>query len=89
MGAHMPIDHSGNADVLDAFKRALKKLGVDRRSPEALVVAEHLTTFAKADARDTARLCDLTVQAVWIEWTGRGYKKAAALGAEGRNESRC
>jgi len=24
-------------------------------------------TFAKADVRDTARLCALTVQAVWIE----------------------
>ena len=76
----MPIDHSGNADVLDAFKCALKKLGVDRMSPEALVVAEHLMIFAKADVRDTARLCDLTVQAVWIEWHGRGHQKARALG---------
>jgi hypothetical protein len=76
----MSIDHNGKADVLDAFERALKKLGVDRRSSEALVVAEHLMTFAKADVRDTARLCDLTVQAVWIEWHGRGHQKARALG---------
>jgi len=76
----MPIDHSGNADVLDAFERALKKLGVDRRSPEALVVAEHLMTFVKADVRDAARLCDLTAQAVWIEWHGGGHQKARALG---------
>jgi hypothetical protein len=76
----MPIDHSGNADVLDAFEGALKKLVVDRRHPEALVVAKHLISIAKTGAHDPARLCDLTVQAVWVEWHGRGYHKARVLG---------
>jgi hypothetical protein len=75
-----PIDHSGDADVLGAFERALKNLGVDRRSPEALVVAERLVSFAKTGVCDTARLCDLTVQAIWIEWHARGHEKARAIG---------
>jgi hypothetical protein len=44
----MPIDYSGNADILDAFEGALKELMVERKHPEALVIAEHIMTFAKA-----------------------------------------
>jgi hypothetical protein len=76
----MPIDHSGNADILKAFEGALKRLVVDRRSPEALAVAERLMTLAKTGVRDPTRLCDLTVQAVWIDWHGREHHKAQALG---------
>jgi hypothetical protein len=76
----MPIDHSGNADILEAFKGALKKLVVDRKSPEALVVAERLMTLAKAGVHDPMRLRDLTVQAVWIDWHGREHPKARVLG---------
>ena len=75
----MPIDHSGNA-ILDAFEGALKKLVVDRRSPDALVVAERLMTLAKSGVRDPMRLRDLTVRAVWIDWHGREHRKARALG---------
>jgi hypothetical protein len=70
----MPINYSVNdslgtdANILvDAFGGALKKLVVDRRDPEALVVAKHLISIAKAGERDPARLRDLTVQAVRIE----------------------
>jgi len=76
----MPIDYSGNADILKAFEGALKKLVVDRRSPEALVVAERLMTLAEAGVCDPVRLRDLTVQAVWIDWHGRDHHKAQALG---------
>jgi hypothetical protein len=71
---HMPIDHSGNgylagdADILvEAFKGALKKLVVDRTNPEALVVAKHMISFAKAGERSPVRLRDLTVEAILIE----------------------
>jgi hypothetical protein len=70
----MPINYSVNdylateADILvDAFDGALKKLAVDRRDPEALVVAKHLISIAKAGERDPVRLRDLAVQAVRIE----------------------
>jgi hypothetical protein len=63
----MPIDYSGNADILHAFKSALKKLMVDRKTPEALVVAKHIITFAKAGEHDPERLCDFTVEALRIE----------------------
>jgi hypothetical protein len=51
----MPIDHSGNgylatdAGILvDAFEGALKALRLaDRNDPAALVVANHIITFAK------------------------------------------
>jgi len=76
----MGIDHGGNADILRAFEGALKRLVVDRRSPEALVVAERLITLAKEGVRDPAQLRDLTVQAVWIDWHGREHRKARALG---------
>jgi hypothetical protein len=72
-GGPMPItrindDLATDADILvDAFGGALKKLVVDRRDPEALVVAKHLIFIAKAGERDPARLRDLTVQAVRIE----------------------
>jgi hypothetical protein len=73
-GGHMPINYSvndyvaTNADILvDAFDGALKKLVVDRRDPEALVVAKYLISVAKAGERDPVRLRDLTVQAVRIE----------------------
>jgi NADPH-dependent ferric siderophore reductase len=56
------------ADILvDAFDGALKKLVVDRRDPEALVVAKHLISIAKAGERDPVRLRDLTVRAVRVE----------------------
>jgi len=80
VGGHMPIDHSGNVDILAAFEGALKKLVVDRRSPDALVVAERLMTLAKSGVRDPMRLRDLTVRAVWIDWHGREHRKARALG---------
>jgi hypothetical protein len=76
----MSIEHNGNALVLDAFEGALKKLVVDRRHPEALVVAKHLVSIAKTGVREPTRLRDLTVQAVWVEWHGRGYPKARVLG---------
>jgi hypothetical protein len=76
----MPVDYCSNSDILDAFERALKKLIVDRRHPEALVVAQHLISIAKAGVCEAPRLCDLTVQAVWVEWHGRGHQKARALG---------
>src|SRR5262249_3123199 len=66
---HMPIDDSRKGylatDVIlvDAFDGALKKLAVDRRDPEALVVAKHLISIAKAGEGDPARLRDLTVKA--------------------------
>jgi hypothetical protein len=70
----MPIDNSGEGclatDVVvlvDAFDGALKKLQVNRTHPEALVVAKHLISIAKAGERDAARLRDLTVEAVRIE----------------------
>jgi hypothetical protein len=70
----MPINCSINdylavdaAILVDAFSGALKKLVVDRRDPEALVVAKHLISIAKAGERDPVRLRDLTVQAVRIE----------------------
>ena len=70
----MPINYSVNdylateVDILvDAFDGALKKLAVDRRDPEALAVAKHLISIAKAGERDPVRLRDLTVQAVRIE----------------------
>jgi hypothetical protein len=70
----MPINYSVNdylateADILvDAFDGALKKLAVDRREPEALVIAKHLISIAKAGERDPVRLRDLAVQAVRIE----------------------
>jgi hypothetical protein len=70
----MPINYSTHdylathADILvDAFDGALKKLVVDRRDPEALVVAKHLISIAKGGERDPVRLRDLTVQAVRIE----------------------
>lgn len=73
-GGDMPINYNisdhlaTNADILvDAFGGALKKLLVDRRDPEALVVAKHLISIAKAGERNPARLRDLTVQAVRIE----------------------
>lgn len=74
LGGHMPINYSiddylatdGNI-LVDAFDGALKKLVVDRRDPEALVVARHLISIAKAGERDPVRLRDLTVQAVRIE----------------------
>jgi hypothetical protein len=53
--------------LVDAFDGALKKLVVDRRDPEALVVAKHLISIAKAGERDPVRLRDLTVRAVRIE----------------------
>jgi hypothetical protein len=57
-----------DTDILvDAFDGALKKLVVDRRDPEALVVAKHLISIAKAGERDPVRLRDLTVRAVRIE----------------------
>jgi hypothetical protein len=71
----MPVDFSGNgylatdaAVVVDAFETALEKLAVDRRNPEALVVAKHIITFAKAGERDPERLRELTVKAVRNEW---------------------
>jgi hypothetical protein len=64
---HMPIDYSGNADVLDAFEGALKELTVERTHPEALVVAERIITFAKAGVRDPARLRYLAVEAIRVE----------------------
>jgi len=76
----MPIDYSSNSDVLDAFESALKKLTVDRKHAEALVVAKHLISIAKAGVCEPTRLCDLTVQAVWVEWHARGHRKARALG---------
>jgi hypothetical protein len=70
----MPIDYSGNGHLatdtsilVDAFEGALKKLAVDRRDPEALVVAKHIITFVKAGEHDPARLRELTVEAVRIE----------------------
>ena len=66
-GRAMPIDYSGNAAILDAFERVLKKLMIERTHPEALIVAEHMIAFAKAGERDPTRLHDLTVQAVRIE----------------------
>jgi hypothetical protein len=57
-----------DTDILvDAFDGALKKLVVDRRDPEALVVAKHLISIAKAGERDPVRLRELTVRAVRIE----------------------
>jgi hypothetical protein len=53
--------------LVDAFDGALKKLAVDRRDPEALVVAKHLISIAKAGERDPVHLRDLTVRAVRIE----------------------
>ena len=71
----MPVDFSGNgylaidaAVVVDAFETALEKLAVDRRNPEALVIAKHIITFAKAGERDPERLRELTVKAVRNEW---------------------
>jgi hypothetical protein len=79
----MPVDFSGNgylatdaAVVVDAFERALEKLVVDRRDPEALVVAKHIITFAKAGERDPERLRDLTVKAVRNE-----LRRAESFGA--------
>jgi hypothetical protein len=73
-GGHMPIDNSGKGGVatdvvvlVEAFDGALKKLQVNRTHPEALVVAKHLISIAKAGERDSARLRDLTVEAVQIE----------------------
>jgi hypothetical protein len=70
----MPVNYNINdylatdTDILvDAFDGALKKLVVDRRHPEALVVAKHLISIAKAGERDPVRLRDLTVQAIRIE----------------------
>jgi hypothetical protein len=67
----MPIDLSEkgrlavDADVLvRAFEGAPKELALDRKNSEALVVAEHIITFAKAGERDPVRLCDLAVKAV-------------------------
>src|SRR5262249_36743972 len=73
-GGDMPINYNVNdylateADILvDAFDGPLKKLVVDRRDPEALVVAKRLISIAKAGERDPVRLRELTVQAVRIE----------------------
>jgi hypothetical protein len=65
----MPNDDSGKStDILvDAFDGALKKLEVDRTDAEALVVAKHLISIAKAGERDPVRLRDLTVKAVRTE----------------------
>jgi hypothetical protein len=64
----MPIDYSGNDGFLvDAFERVLKKLMIERTHPEALIVAKHIITFAKAGERDPLRLHDLTEKAVRIE----------------------
>jgi hypothetical protein len=70
----MPINYSVNDDLatevdilVDAFDGALKKLAVDRRDPEALAVAKHLISIAKAGERDPVRLRDRAVQAVRIE----------------------
>jgi hypothetical protein len=60
----MPIDYSGNADILDAFEGALKELTVERTHPEALVIAEQIITFAKAGVRDPAQLRYLAVAAI-------------------------
>jgi hypothetical protein len=73
----MPIDHSGNgylatdAGILvDAFEGALKALRlVDRNDPAALVVANHIITFAKTGVFDPVRLRDLTLEAVRIAAT--------------------
>ena len=73
-GGNMPIDHSGNgylatdAGILvDAFEGALKALRlVDRNDPAALVVANHIITFAKTGVLDPVRLRDLTLEAVRI-----------------------
>jgi hypothetical protein len=63
-GRAMPIDYSGNAAILDAFERVLKKLMIERTHPEALIVAEHIIALAKAGERDPMRLRDLTIQAL-------------------------
>jgi len=52
-----------------ALKGALNESVVDRRHPEALVVAKHIIAFAKAGERDPGRFRDLTVKAV-IELRG-------------------
>jgi hypothetical protein len=51
--------------LINAFEAALNELGlVDRHDPAALVVANHIVTFAKAGVLDPVRLCDLTVKEV-------------------------
>jgi hypothetical protein len=67
----MPITYIGKdhlaADVriiVRAFEGALKKLAVGRTDPKALIVAEHIITFAKSGEGDPVRLCDLAVEAV-------------------------
>jgi hypothetical protein len=67
----MPISYIGKdrlaADVrtiVRAFEGALKKLAVDRTDLKALIVAEHMITFAKSGEGDPVRLCDLTVEAI-------------------------
>jgi len=53
--------------LVDAFEGALKALRlVDRNDPAALVVANHIITFAKTGVLDPVRLRDLTLEAVRI-----------------------
>jgi hypothetical protein len=53
------------AVLVEAFEDTVKVLGIDRNNDLArLVVAKHIITFAKAGARDPARLRDLTVKAI-------------------------
>jgi hypothetical protein len=59
-------------------KCALKALMVDRRSPAALVVAEHIVTFAEAGERDPARLCGLAVEAIRVK-RRKGASRAVNL----------
>jgi hypothetical protein len=70
----MPINYSGNGYLatdagipVDAFEGALKALRlVDRNDPAALVVANHIITFAKTGVLDPVQLRDLTLEAVRI-----------------------
>jgi hypothetical protein len=58
-----------DGDILvRAFEDALKELALNRTHPKALVVAQHIITFAKAGERDPVRLRDLTLEAYY----GRG-----------------
>jgi len=73
----MPIDDSPKGclatddDILvNAFDGALRELQMDRTRPEALVVAEHIITFAKAGERDPLRLRALAVKAARDDGSG-------------------
>ena len=75
-------------------KACSKELMIERTHPEALVVAEHIITLAKAGVREPARLRYLAVEAIHsrrappVNRTSMGIGPVLAAVADGRAPTR-